>query len=73
LRLAFPNPTIGNIAELSGAGDKIPAPALDASFPGSPASNSPTRNPARANSKAIDAPISPAPAMATSKLFISAV
>src|SRR5215475_13156182 len=68
--LALPSGTIPIIAGLSGAGERIPALAHDASSPGSCLSNSPTRNPARASSRAIEPPIRPPPAIATSNVFM---
>src|SRR5262249_26845438 len=68
--LALPSGTIPIIAGLSGAGERIPALAHDASSPGSCLSNRPTRNPALASSSAIELPIRPPPAIATSNVFI---
>ena len=61
---------LGKEVGLSGAGERIPAAAQDASRPGSRGSNMATPNPARANSKAIELPISPPPATIASKVFI---
>src|ERR1700742_5147468 len=68
--LAFASGTIEIIAGDSGAGERIPALAQEASRPGSPRSNTATFNPACASSKAMAEPISPAPAIATSKDFM---
>src|SRR6266403_5000362 len=69
-RLAFPSGTNATDSGFSGAGDKIPALAQDASWPGCWRSKSPTRIPARDNSSAIEPPIKPPPAMATSNFFM---
>src|SRR5262249_47217379 len=68
--LALPSGTIPIIAGLSGAGERIPALAHDASSPGSRLSNKPTCNPARASSRAMELPIRPPPAIATSNVFM---
>src|SRR5882724_7556265 len=68
--LALPSGTSVIMAGLSGAGDRMPALAHDASFPGSCLSKRLTRRPARANSNAIEAPIKPPPAIATSNVFM---
>src|SRR5580704_3171620 len=68
--LAFASGTIEIIAGDSGAGERIPALAQEASRPGSARSNTATFNPDCASSKAMEEPMSPAPAIATSKDFI---
>src|SRR5262249_37578279 len=68
--LAIPSGTSPIIAALSGAGERIPALAHEASLPGFWLSKSPTRNPARASSSAIEPPISPPPAITASKVFM---
>src|SRR5215470_4538068 len=69
--LAFPSETSPIIPGFSGAGDKIPALAQDASRPGFCLSNKPTSKPARASSNAIAPPIRPPPAIATSNVFMA--
>src|SRR3984893_13961130 len=68
--LALPSGSSGIVAGLSGAGDKIPAPAQEASRPGSPCSKTATRTPASASSSAMAPPMSPPPAMTASKFFV---
>ncbi len=68
--LAFASGTIEIIAGDSGAGERIPALAQEASRPGSPRSNMATFSPACASSNAMEEPMSPAPAIATSKDFM---
>src|SRR6266404_6016984 len=58
------------VAGFSGAGDKIPAPAQEASRPGSPCSKMARRTPASASSSAMAPPMSPPPAMTASKFFV---
>src|SRR6266404_1413787 len=68
--LALLSGTNGMVAGLSGAGDRIPAPAQDASCPGSPFSKMATRTPASANSSAMAPPMSPPPAMTASNFLV---
>jgi hypothetical protein len=70
--LALASGMTGIIAGDSGAGERIPALAQDASRPGSPFSNTATRKPACDSSRAIAPPIRPPPAITTSKIFIIA-
>src|ERR1700733_8349052 len=68
--LALASGTVEIIAGDSGAGERMPALAQEASRPGSLRSNTATFNPAWARSNAMDAPMIPPPAMATSKDFM---
>ncbi len=68
--LAFPSGTIATIPGFSGAGERIPALAHDASCPGCCRSKTATRKPARASSSAMAPPITPPPAIAASNFFI---
>src|SRR5258708_16125861 len=69
-RLAFPSGTITIIPGLSGAGERIPALAHDASWPGCWRSKIRQRSPGCASSSAMAPPINPPPAMTASNFFI---
>src|SRR2546430_12832406 len=71
-RLALPMGTMEIIPGFSGAGERMPALAQDASAPGSRASNNATRKSLRASSRAMALPINPPPAMIASYDFIPA-
>ena len=65
-RLARPSGTIGNAAGLSGAGERIPAAAQEASRPGCWRSSTTTRSLLRASSHAMELPMMPPPIIAAS-------
>ncbi len=65
-RLALPIGTMEIIPGFSGAGERIPALAQDASRPGSCTSKSATRKSLSASSRAMALPIRPPPAMIAS-------
>src|ERR1700757_1058642 len=71
-RLALPMGTMEIIPGFSGAGERIPAPAQDASRPGSCASKRATRKSLRVSSRAMAPPIRPPPAMIASYDLIPA-
>src|ERR1700747_1927703 len=71
-RLTLPIGTIEIIPGFSGAGERIPALAQDASRPGSFASKRTTRKSVRASSRAMALPIRPPPTMIASYDLIPA-